>query len=158
MSPGGTPITGGCQCGAVRFSVESLGDASICHCRMCQKAFGNYSAPLVKVENLEWTRGECALYRSSNVSQRGFCAQCGTPLTLEDADGSVELAIATLDNPKSVRPAYHANTTDCVIPPSELGSLPGETSERQSENSAWNAKVVSHQHPDHDTEKWDVNQ
>ncbi|HET7714155.1 MAG TPA: GFA family protein, partial [Bauldia sp.] len=31
-------FTGGCQCGAVRFRVAALGRASICHCRMCQKA------------------------------------------------------------------------------------------------------------------------
>ena len=35
--------TGGCQCGAIRFCVTGdLNDASICHCRMCQKAFGAY--------------------------------------------------------------------------------------------------------------------
>jgi energy-converting hydrogenase Eha subunit B len=32
----------------VRFHVEGpLGDASICHCRMCQKAFGGFFGPLV---------------------------------------------------------------------------------------------------------------
>ncbi len=42
--------TGGCQCGAIRFRVEGdLKDSSICHCRMCQKAFGAYYAPLVSV-------------------------------------------------------------------------------------------------------------
>ena len=42
--------SGGCQCGAVRFRVEgALGDASICHCRMCQKASGNFYLPLVSV-------------------------------------------------------------------------------------------------------------
>ena len=52
---------GGCQCGAVRFRVTGpLDDASICHCRMCQKAFGAYYAPLVSTRGarLEWTRGE----------------------------------------------------------------------------------------------------
>ena len=40
--------SGGCQCGAVRFRVEgALGDASVCHCRMCQKASGNFYLPLV---------------------------------------------------------------------------------------------------------------
>ena len=42
-----TKITGGCQCGAVRYRTESLGRPSICHCRMCQKAFGAFYGPLV---------------------------------------------------------------------------------------------------------------
>ena len=36
----GSAITGGCQCGAVRFRAAGLGRASLCHCRMCQKALG----------------------------------------------------------------------------------------------------------------------
>ena len=44
--------SGGCQCGKVRFRVEgALGDASICHCRMCQKASGNFYLPLVSVRD-----------------------------------------------------------------------------------------------------------
>ena len=49
-------ITGGCQCGAVRYALKSEPTgASICHCRMCQKAFGNYFAPLtgVPLQDLE---------------------------------------------------------------------------------------------------------
>ena len=44
MSLDNRPVySGGCQCGAVRFHVEgALGDASVCHCRMCQKATGNF--------------------------------------------------------------------------------------------------------------------
>lgn len=41
-------ITGGCQCGAVRYAIDGpLNNPHICHCRMCQKAFGNYFAALV---------------------------------------------------------------------------------------------------------------
>jgi hypothetical protein len=46
--------SGGCQCGAVRFHVEGpLGDASVCHCRMCQKASGNFYLPLVSVRETD---------------------------------------------------------------------------------------------------------
>ena len=39
-------FTGGCQCGAVRYRVEGpVKHASICNCRMCQKALGNFIAP-----------------------------------------------------------------------------------------------------------------
>ncbi len=34
--------SGGCQCGAVRFRGSRFGRSSICHCRMCQKAFGGF--------------------------------------------------------------------------------------------------------------------
>ena len=63
--------TGGCQCGAVRFRVEGeLGDASVCHCRMCQKAAGNFYLPLVSVRQakLSWTRGEPKRFQSSNAA------------------------------------------------------------------------------------------
>ena len=63
----GEPITGGCQCGAVRFRIARLGRASICHCRMCQKAFGSFFGPLVTAKGLEWTRGAPARFESSNA-------------------------------------------------------------------------------------------
>ena len=53
-------ITGGCQCGAVRYAIDGpLGKAGICHCRMCQKAFGSWGAALVSVplHIFRWSRG-----------------------------------------------------------------------------------------------------
>ena len=55
--------SGGCQCGAVRFRVDDeLGEASICHCRMCQKASGAPFASLadIPLEQFSWTRGKPA--------------------------------------------------------------------------------------------------
>jgi hypothetical protein len=35
-------VSGGCQCGGVRFcSSAVLDNAHLCHCRMCQKAVAN---------------------------------------------------------------------------------------------------------------------
>src|SRR5690606_33743278 len=84
--------TGGCQCGAVRFRVTRLGRPSICHCRMCQKAFGGFFGPLVTAHNATWTRGEPKWFQSSNAARRAFCGDCGTPLAYETRFG-LELAI-----------------------------------------------------------------
>ena len=99
--------SGGCQCGAIRFHVRgALTDSSICHCRMCQKAFGAYYAPLVTVSEAEfrWTRGEPRRFASSNLVRRGFCADCGTPLTYEMPDG-VSVAAGAFDEPGRVPPS-----------------------------------------------------
>ncbi len=86
-------ITGGCQCGAVRYRIEKLGRATICHCRMCQKAFGAFYGPLVTGHGLTFTRGEPSWFRSSNKVRRGFCGACGTPL-IYDWGGSWKLPSA----------------------------------------------------------------
>ncbi|MGB7335970.1 MAG: GFA family protein [Salaquimonas sp.] len=146
-------FSGGCQCGAVRYKFDALGKASICHCRMCQKAFGNYFAPLVEVEGFEWTRGERGLFMSSNLSGRGFCKDCGTPLTLE-TDGVYEVAIGSMDDPAAVPIEYHANVEDRLEVVRHLHEIPEAPPERREENDQWNARVENHQHPDHDTIIW----
>ncbi len=107
----GGPHSGGCQCGAVRFRVETLGRASVCHCRMCQKAFGAFYGPLVTGIGVTWTRGEPKRFESSNLVRRGFCADCGTPLTFE-YDGGIELAIGAFDDPRVAAPSIQVNPHD----------------------------------------------
>ena len=62
-------ITGGCQCGAVRYALKEMPSGPhICHCRMCQKAFGSFFAPLtgVPMAAFEVTRGTLAVFMSSD--------------------------------------------------------------------------------------------
>jgi hypothetical protein len=146
-------ITGGCQCGAVRFRAEALGRASICHCRMCQKAFGAFFGPLVTGRGVTWTRGEPARFASSNVVRRGFCANCGTPLTYE-YEGGIELAIGALDDPELAPPAIQVNPADKLSFFEALHALPWRAPGESAAVDAFMASVENRQHPDHDTETW----
>lgn len=104
-------LTGGCQCGAVRYQVQTpdLG-GSYCHCRMCQRALGNIFGTFLEVDRAQliWTKGAPSVYRSSKIATRGFCADCGTPLYFAyDDGGRVDLTVGALDEPELVTPNYH---------------------------------------------------
>ena len=95
-------ISGGCQCGAVRFAVRAgPGKASVCHCRMCQRATGNDFAPLIEVPSDRATlTGRVTLFASSSLAERGFCATCGTPLFYRGtARDTVEFMLGAVDAP-----------------------------------------------------------
>lgn len=148
--------SGGCQCGAVRFRVRgALKDASICHCRMCQKAFGAYYAPLVSTRGaqLTWTRGEPQRFQSSNQVRRGFCAQCGTPLTYEAPDG-VAVAAGAFDDPAALPPTIQYGIQDKLPFVETLHRLPSMRTDEDPAAAPFLAQLVSYQHPDHDTERW----
>ncbi|WP_343685048.1 GFA family protein [Asticcacaulis sp.] len=144
--------TGGCQCGAVRFRVEGeLGHASICHCRMCQKAYGNVFAPLVSVREatLTWSKAEPKRFQSSNFVQRGFCPDCGTPLTYEAPDG-VALSIAAFDDPVDIAPVIQFGTEGRLPWVNGLHALPERTTLEDIEAAPFLDKLISYQHPDRD--------
>jgi len=148
--------TGGCQCGAVRFRVEgALGDASVCHCRMCQKAFGSFYAPLVSVRDakLIWTRGEPKKFQSSNAAARGFCANCGTPLTYEAPDG-IAIAIGAFDDPTDIVPMVQWGVEAKLPYVDRVPTLPGHDTLADQDAAPFLVKLVSYQHPDRDTDVW----
>ncbi|MBN9307585.1 MAG: aldehyde-activating protein [Devosia sp. 67-54] len=145
-------LTGGCQCGAVRFRAGRLGRSAICHCRMCQKAFGSFFGPLVTAYEVEWTRGAPKYFRSSNKWRRGFCGACGTPLGGVDDDGGIELAVGAFDDPMLAAPVVQFNRRDRLPLFDTLAALPPQPD--ADKELAHNATIVSHQHPDHDTDTW----
>ncbi|MCA0316540.1 MAG: GFA family protein [Proteobacteria bacterium] len=149
-----TRITGGCQCGAVRYACQGLGRAVVCHCRMCQKALGNVLGVFVMAQGLTWTRGKPKYFASSNKAMRGFCAACGTPLCVMDAPGHYELAVGTLDHPQAVQPEAQVCVGGRASWLAELAGLPTPAGDAKAEWDGHFASVISKQHPDHDTEVW----
>jgi hypothetical protein len=111
-------LSGGCQCGAVRFEAllepgeglpEGKFSAYYCHCRMCQRAFGNtratfHNLPTAKVRFL----GAPALYDSSRIALRGFCGRCGTPISFAyRGSDRMDLAVGAFDQPERFVPTNH---------------------------------------------------
>ena len=145
-----TVYTGGCQCGAVRFRVEGeLTHSSICHCRMCQKASGGYYAPLVSVRGakLAWTRGERKRFKSSNFAFRGFCGDCGTPLTYEAPDG-MAISIGAFDHPEALEPHIQYGMEARIGWIDHINDWPGKTTMEDIEAAPFLDKLLSRQYPD----------
>ena len=144
--------TGGCQCGAVRFRVTgALDDASICHCRMCQGVRRLLRAAGVHPRRgAEWTRGTPRHFQSSNLVRRGFCADCGTPLTYEAPDG-VALAAGAFDDPGALPPRIQYGIEGRLPFVDGLAGLPARRTDQDEASAAFLARIVSFQHPDHDT-------
>jgi hypothetical protein len=150
-------FTGGCQCGAVRFRVAGPFDhASICNCRMCQKAFGNFMAPFAHFEApVQWTRGAPTYFRSSTRVLRGFCNKCGTPLSYQwGEEANPSLAIGAFDRPDAIMPSVEFardNRHPVFAHYDELTEEPlGSTDEERD----LLAILKSYQHPDQDTADW----
>jgi hypothetical protein len=104
------PVTGGCQCGAVRYAMATQPQGGICHCRMCQRATGGPFAALtgVKKADFRWTKGEPAWFSSSTVARRPFCRECGTPLGFEYVQGPImDVMAGTLDEPERANIRSH---------------------------------------------------
>ena len=150
-------LTGGCQCGAVRYQLHSSPTKPhLCHCRMCQKAFGSYFAALALVPDgdLEWTRGRPKIYASSSHTDRGFCGECGTPLTFHARrSGRVNFSLGSLDDPTALPPEIQIGIESRMPWFNDLAGLNEQTTE-QALPAERLAQIVSHQHPDHDTAAW----
>ena len=147
-------LTGGCQCGAVRYALFAQpNNASICHCRMCQKASGNLFGAFggVKRAEFKWTRGTPKHFNSSAVIARYFCGDCGTPLTYRSLDKDrVSITLGSLDHPEKVPVTTQYGIENRLPGFERLGSLPGQAT------ADWMPperipQLASRQHPDHDT-------
>jgi hypothetical protein len=146
--PAPVRLTGGCQCGAVRYALSAAPHGTVCHCRMCQKAVGGPFAALSTIDlaAVTWTRGKPATFESSSVAIRGFCANCGTPLTYQGPDrNKIDITTGSLDNPSAV-PLKEAFGSE-----SRIGWLDALNTLAPHETEAKYAGVVSRQHPDYDT-------
>lgn len=153
-------LTGGCQCGAVRYASEGAPDnVHVCHCRMCQKAVGGPFAVIVPVpkSGFRVTRGEMAWFESSAVARRGFCRDCGTPMIFDyPHDPGLGLMAGSLDRPDLVPPVVQYGIESRVPWFHGLPGLPGDepTYAEDPDGMLPRIEASNRQHPDHDTAEW----
>ena len=146
-------VAGGCQCGAVRYrlTAEPTG-ANVCHCRMCQKASGGPFMTFggVRMAQFVVTRGAISTFSSSDIAERGFCAQCGTPLTYRGLGADrISVTLGSLDDPNAVEP-----TTQLGVE-SRVAWLARSLNAPEIRTEQWLARkklaaVQNRQHPDHE--------
>ena len=106
------PTTGGCLCGAVRYSIAGeVGPAGYCHCTDCRRVTGsafNIAAP-VRLADFEIT-GDLGSYahpaESGTILTRYFCAACGSPIygASPGHPDVVYVRAGTFDDPDVIRP------------------------------------------------------
>ncbi|QDM16518.1 GFA family protein [Tardiphaga sp. vice352] len=146
-------LTGGCQCGAIRFALSAAPTrVSLCHCRMCQKATGAPFASFADIPNANfaWTRGTPSSFKSSSIAERDFCAACGTPLSYRKIDGdNIEIMTGAFDRPDRMVPTLQFGTESRLGWIGNIAHLPSKTT-MQNYGPVQLAQVFSYQQPDHD--------
>lgn len=131
------PLTGGCQCGAVRYRITGAPlTFYVCHCTECQRQSGSAFGLSLQVllADLD-VDGEPASFARKAASGRGmlchFCPACGTRLWHARAEGSeaVSLKAGTLDHTGWLDPVAHIWTDSrqpWVAIPTDALSYPGQ--------------------------------
>lgn len=150
-----TSLSGGCQCGAVRYQVTGAQTPHLCHCRMCQKASGNYFLPLAWAPGdvLTIKRGQPSWFHSSDPVRRGFCATCGTPLFYDPvSEEGMAFTLGSLDDPAALPPQTNDGEVSRVPFFHMLVGLP--SAEIGMDELSPTITATNHQHPDHDTQSW----
>ena len=153
-------VTGGCQCGAVRYRLKTPPhEVSVCFCRMCQKAAGSYFGAFAssRIGEVEWTRGQPAIFNSSEVAERGFCRDCGTPLFYDGRGaGHINVTLGSLDDPDDIRPIAQSGVESRVVFFQHLPKLPESESNEGEGGEERHVKIraSNRQHPDYDTDHW----
>ncbi|MEH6551685.1 MAG: GFA family protein [Pseudomonadales bacterium] len=104
-------ISGGCLCGAVKFTVnDSFDNFYFCHCEQCRKVSGSSHASnlLTKIGNIEWLSGFNKTVRfdhKDGAFTKVFCSVCGSGLPHKSQSGECLVVPAgSLDAEPSLTP------------------------------------------------------
>lgn len=110
------PITGGCNCRAIRYTLDRAPLAVVaCHCTSCRRQSGAaYSVNLLVHATSMTVNGNLASWidhdtESGQPLAREFCGQCGSPIRSvpSASPGFYAVKAGTLDEPDAFAPVMH---------------------------------------------------
>ncbi len=113
MSDPSLPLTGGCNCGAVRFEVtEPLLGAGYCHCRRCQRRSGAAASanasPVPGSFRIIAGEDKLRAWSPPDGFDKFFCGECGSSLFSRSPDdhNRVGIRLGAFDADPGVRPGW----------------------------------------------------
>jgi hypothetical protein len=106
------PLTGGCNCGAVRYEVTApLEAASYCHCRRCQRRSGAAASPNAHPDpdSFRIVSGEDRLrvWKPDDGGEKWFCGDCGSSVFARNPRHAhpIGIRMGTFDGDPGIRPS-----------------------------------------------------
>ena len=108
---GELPLTGGCNCGAVRFEIAApLVSAVYCHCTRCQRRTGTAASAsaVTEPDSFRIVQGEDRLgaWKPQEGAEKWFCRDCGSALFAQNptTPSQVAVRLGIFDADPGVRP------------------------------------------------------
>ena len=122
-------IEGRCLCGSVVFRYEGTPNWTVhCHCESCRRATSSPMTTWISVPrgNFAVVKGTPRYFSSSPGVRRGFCGDCGSPLSYESerTPDEVHLHAASLMDSEPVFPSRHVFVAEQVSWLEVLDDLP----------------------------------
>ena len=130
------PLTGGCNCGAVRFEVTApLTTASYCHCKRCQRRSGAAASPNAHpaegsfriISGAEKLR----MWQPEGGGEKWFCGECGSSLFARNPSHAnpIGIRMGAFDADPGIRPGVRQFVASAApwepIPDDGLPRFPG---------------------------------
>jgi hypothetical protein len=130
------PLTGGCNCGAVRFELtETPVRAGYCHCTRCQRRTGTAasSSAIANSGTFRIVSGEDHVRRwnAGDGADKAFCGTCGSALFGQHPESPefINVRMGSFDSDPGVRPMGRLHVASAAvwepIPDDGLPRLPG---------------------------------